>query len=80
MLGEACLLQPGTKFLNGIHKSIRLLALLEGGGVNKLAAEGPHLADKRLHQHADGHTRWEGMGVDDQVRPATTITTTEGQA
>ena len=77
MLGKACLFQPGTKLLNGIHKSVGLLAFLEGGGINKLAAEGPHLADKGLHQHANGHTGWEGMRVDYQVGPVATIPMSE---
>ena len=70
MLGKASLFQPGSKLLNGVHKGVRLLTLLEGRGIHKVAGEGPQLAGQGLHQHADSHTGGEGMGIDDQVRPA----------
>lgn len=70
MLCKASLLQPITKLLYGVHKVIWVLALLEGRGVHKVAIEGAHLAGQGLHQHANGHAGWEGMRVDDQVRPA----------
>ena len=73
MLGKACLLQPGAKLLDRVDKGVGLLTLLEGGGIHKLPAEGPQLADQGLHQHSDGHTGREGVRVDDQVRPAADV-------
>lgn len=80
MLSKAGLLQPVAKLLNGVHKLVGLLTLLEGGGVNKVTIQGPNFACQGLHQHADGHTRGEGVGIDDQIRPVTnTHTYTDGQ-
>jgi len=70
MLGKAGLLQPVAKLLNGVNKLIRLLTLLEGGRVHKVTIQSSNFACQGLHQHANGHSWGEGMGVDDQIWPA----------
>ena len=74
MLCKASLLQPVAKFLDGVHKVAGVLALLEGRGIHKVAVEGAHLAGQGLHQHPNGHAGWEGVRVDDQIRPAASYT------
>ena len=75
MLCKASLLQPVAKLLDGVHKVVGVLALLEGRSIHKVAVEGSHLAGQGLHQHPNGHSGWEGMRVDDQIRPAMSCTT-----
>ncbi len=70
VLGKAGLLQPVAKLLNGVDKLIRLFALLEGGRIHKVTIQSSNFACQGLHQHANGHSRWEGMGVDDEIWPA----------
>ena len=70
VLGKASLLQPVAKLLNGTHKLIRLLTLLEGGCIYKVTIQSANFACQGLHQHANGHSRWEGMGVNDEIWPA----------
>lgn len=74
MLGKASLFQAVAKLLDGVHKVVGVLALLEGRGIHKVAIEGPHLAGQGLHQHPNRHSGWEGMWVDDQIRPAVSCT------
>ena len=75
MLCKASLLQSVAKLLNGVHKVVGVLTLLEGRSIHKVAVEGAHLAGQGLHQHPNGHSGWEGMRVDDQIRPAMSCTT-----
>ena len=43
-------------------------SVVEGGGVTDLPLVGGHLALQALNQVTDGHTRWNGVRVDDDVR------------
>ncbi len=56
VLGKAGQLQPVAKLLNGVDKLIRLLTLLEGGCIHKVAIQSSNFACQGLHQHANGHS------------------------
>ena len=43
-------------------------SVVEGGGVTDLPLVGGHLALQALNQVTNGHTRWNGVRVDDDVR------------
>ena len=66
--GKASLLKGCAKIPDGV--CLNAVAALERGGVHKPALQGPCLAHHALHQHSNGHTGWEGVRVDEQIRPA----------
>ncbi len=70
MLRKAGILKPCAKLLDGVDKVVWGLTLLEGCCINKVAIQGSNLAGEGLDKHTNGHTRWEGMRIDDQIRPA----------
>ena len=64
---EAAALQHVCHTVDGVLTAAG--GTLKGGGIHEGPRQRPCLAFQTFQQHADGHARREGVGVDDQVRP-----------